>query len=78
MAAEEPSRIRGGAILGGAGGPRDRFVGETTKYVVAKAPCQVLLTAPVTAETQARSERWPRRSANRSPGPRDRVRACSS
>ncbi len=56
MAAEEPSRIRGGAILGGAGGPRDRFVGETTKYVVAKAPCQVLLTAPVTAETQARSE----------------------
>ncbi|MCW3000466.1 MAG: amino acid permease [Solirubrobacterales bacterium] len=46
MAAEEPSRIRGGALLGGRGGPRDNFVGEITKYVVAKAPCPVILTAP--------------------------------
>jgi APA family basic amino acid/polyamine antiporter len=46
LAAEEPSRIRGGARLGGIGGPLDNFVGEATKYVVRKAPCRVLLTAP--------------------------------
>lgn len=57
MAAEEPSRIRGGPILGGLPGARDNYVGEATKYVVAKAPCSVLLTAPPTAETQARSDR---------------------
>jgi APA family basic amino acid/polyamine antiporter len=46
MGADEPSRIRGGALLGGRGGPRDNFVGEATKYVLAKAPCPVILTAP--------------------------------
>jgi APA family basic amino acid/polyamine antiporter len=46
LAAEEPSRVRGGALLGGRGGPRDNFVGEATKYVVLKAPCRVILTAP--------------------------------
>ncbi|WP_354697519.1 hypothetical protein DSM112329_03152 [Paraconexibacter sp. AEG42_29] len=46
MAAEEPSRIKGGARLGGRGGPRDNFVGEITKYVVTKAHCPVILTAP--------------------------------
>jgi APA family basic amino acid/polyamine antiporter len=46
LAAEEPSKIRGGALLGGRGGPLDDFVGEATKYVLAKAPCQVILTAP--------------------------------
>ena len=46
LAAEEPSRIRGGAILGGKGGPLDNFVGDATKYVVRKAPCRVILTAP--------------------------------
>jgi basic amino acid/polyamine antiporter, APA family len=46
MAAEEPSRIRGGARLGGTGGPLDNFVGDATKYVVRKAPCRVILTAP--------------------------------
>ncbi len=46
LAAEEPSRIRGGALLGGRGGPRDNFVGAATKYVLQKAPCQVILTAP--------------------------------
>ncbi len=50
LAAEEPSRIRGGARLGGRGGPRDNFVGEVTKYVVAKAPCPVILTAPPAGE----------------------------
>ena len=37
LAAEEPTRVRGGAILGGRGRSRDRFVGETTRYVVEKA-----------------------------------------
>jgi basic amino acid/polyamine antiporter, APA family len=46
LAAEPPSRIRGGALLGGRGGPMDNFVGDVTKYVVSKAPCQVILTAP--------------------------------
>ena len=45
LAAEEPSRIKGGALLGGRGKARDRFVGETTRYVVEKAPCKVILTA---------------------------------
>jgi APA family basic amino acid/polyamine antiporter len=45
LAAEEPTRIKGGAILGGRGRARDRFVGETTRYVVEKAPCRVILTA---------------------------------
>ena len=46
LAAEEPSRIRGGALLGGRGGPLDNFVGDVTKYVVDKSPCRVILTAP--------------------------------
>jgi APA family basic amino acid/polyamine antiporter len=56
LAAEQPSRIRGGALLGGRGRARDRFVGETTRYVVEKAPCKVILTAPPSSEagTQVR------------------------
>jgi APA family basic amino acid/polyamine antiporter len=50
MAAEEPSRIRGGARLGGIGGPLDNFVGDATKYVVRKAHCRVLLTAPASED----------------------------
>jgi APA family basic amino acid/polyamine antiporter len=46
MAAEEPTKVRGGALLGGRGGPRENFVGDVTKYVVTKAPCRVILTAP--------------------------------
>jgi APA family basic amino acid/polyamine antiporter len=45
LAAEMPSRIRGGKLLGGRGGVRDRSVGETTRYVLEKAPCRVVLTA---------------------------------
>jgi len=56
LAAEEPSKIRGGALLGGRGGPMDDFVGEATKYVLAKAPCQVILTAPPASDTPARKE----------------------
>jgi APA family basic amino acid/polyamine antiporter len=50
LGAEEPSRIRGGALLGGRGGPLDNFLGDITKYVIAKAPCQVILTAPPAAD----------------------------
>jgi APA family basic amino acid/polyamine antiporter len=45
LAAEEPSRVRGGALLGGSG-PLENYVGEITKYVISKAPCRVILTAP--------------------------------
>jgi basic amino acid/polyamine antiporter, APA family len=48
LGAEEPSRVRGGSLLGGAGGPLENYVGPITKYVVSKAPCRVILTAPPT------------------------------
>jgi APA family basic amino acid/polyamine antiporter len=54
LGAEEPSRLRGGAILGGRGRMRDRFVGDTTRYVVEKAPCKVILTAPPAGEEGTR------------------------
>jgi APA family basic amino acid/polyamine antiporter len=54
LGAEEPSRLRGGAILGGRGRARDRFVGDTTRYVVDKAPCRVILTAPPAGEEGTR------------------------
>jgi basic amino acid/polyamine antiporter, APA family len=54
LAAEEPTRVRGGAIMGGRGRARDRFVGETTRYVVEKSPCKVILTAPPAGEEGTR------------------------
>jgi basic amino acid/polyamine antiporter, APA family len=54
LAAEEPTRVSGGALLGGRGRARDRFVGETTRYVVEKAPCKVILTAPPAGEEGTR------------------------
>jgi basic amino acid/polyamine antiporter, APA family len=46
MGAEPPSKVRGGAILGGVGAARPPEIGEVTEYVLRKAPCQVLITAP--------------------------------
>ncbi len=46
LAAEEPTRVGGGLRLGGKPGLHDTIVGETTRYVVNKAPCRVILTAP--------------------------------
>ena len=46
LAAEEPTRLRGGLIYGGKPGLHDTNVGETTRYVVNKASCRVILTAP--------------------------------
>jgi APA family basic amino acid/polyamine antiporter len=50
LAAEEPTRIRGGALLGGTGGPLDSYLGDVTRYVINKAPCRVILTAPPAGE----------------------------
>jgi basic amino acid/polyamine antiporter, APA family len=46
LAAEEPTGIRGGLHLGGKQGLHDSFVGDTTRYVLQKARCRVILTAP--------------------------------
>jgi basic amino acid/polyamine antiporter, APA family len=46
MGGEPPTRVRGGAILGGIGAARPPEIGEVTEYVLRKAPCRVLLTAP--------------------------------
>jgi APA family basic amino acid/polyamine antiporter len=46
LAAEESSRVRGGSLLGGRGGPLENFVGDVSRYVISKAPCRVILTAP--------------------------------
>lgn len=51
LAAEEPSRVRGGPVLGGLTRGRDRFAGDTTRYVIEKAPCKVILTAPPAGQT---------------------------
>ena len=46
LAAEPPSRIRGGGVFGGKGLVRERFAGDMTRYVIEKASCKVILTAP--------------------------------
>jgi basic amino acid/polyamine antiporter, APA family len=46
LGGEPPTRIKGGAIIGGISGARPEEIGEVTEYVLRKAPCPVLLTAP--------------------------------
>jgi len=46
MGAEPATTIRGGAVLGGVGGSRPAEIGPVTEYVLRRAPCRVLLTAP--------------------------------
>ncbi len=53
MSAEEPTKIRGGALLGGRSGANDTFVGDVTKHVLSKATCQVILTAPAARASAA-------------------------
>ncbi len=55
LGAEEPSRIRGGGRLGGRA-PLENFVGEATKYVVGKARCRVIVTAPPAAQEGVRND----------------------
>jgi basic amino acid/polyamine antiporter, APA family len=59
MPAEEPSLVRGGVLLGGKEGLRGTFVGETTRYVVTKAPCRVILTAPPDPKGRIRRPKHP-------------------
>ena len=46
IGAEPPTRIKGGGLLGGIAGVRQRELGEVTAYVLEKAPTRVLVTAP--------------------------------
>jgi APA family basic amino acid/polyamine antiporter len=43
---EPPTRIRGGAVLGGVRGAKPAEIGPVTEYVLRNAPCRVLMTAP--------------------------------
>ena len=43
---EPPTKIRGGGVLGGIGAAKPEEIGAATEYVLKKAPCKVLLTAP--------------------------------
>jgi basic amino acid/polyamine antiporter, APA family len=53
---EPPTKIKGGARLGGIGGARPAEIGAATEYVLKKAPCRVLLTAPPEAAPQPAPE----------------------
>jgi APA family basic amino acid/polyamine antiporter len=46
IGAEPPSKIKGGGVLGGIAGGAPQGLGEVTAYVLEKAPCRVLVTAP--------------------------------
>jgi basic amino acid/polyamine antiporter, APA family len=52
MGGEPPTRVRGGAVLGGVSGSRPPEIGEVTEYVLRKAPCRVLLTAPPETDSE--------------------------
>jgi APA family basic amino acid/polyamine antiporter len=57
LGAEEPSLIRGGTVLGGRGGPRETPVGDIAKYVVGKAHCRVIVTAPAARDSDVERAR---------------------
>jgi APA family basic amino acid/polyamine antiporter len=63
LGAEEPSTIRGGARLGGRGGPLEGYVGDITKYVVRKATCRVIVTAPASKDSAVEMARRAHRSS---------------
>ncbi len=63
LGAEEPSTIRGGARLGGRGGPLEGYVGDITKYVVRKATCRVIVTAPAAKDSAVEMARRAHRSS---------------
>jgi APA family basic amino acid/polyamine antiporter len=50
LGAEEPSRTRGGTLLGGRASVREKGLGDTTRYVLEKATCRVILTAAPAGE----------------------------
>ena len=53
---EPPTKIRGGATFGGIGAAKPAEIGAATEYVLKKAPCQVLLTAPPEAPPEPAPE----------------------
>jgi len=53
---EPPTKIKGGAKLGGIGAAKPAEIGAATEYVLKKAPCRVLLTAPPEAPPEAEAE----------------------
>nr|MBA3809317.1 amino acid permease [Solirubrobacterales bacterium] len=57
LGAEEPSLIRGGSRLGGRGGPLEGYVGDVTKYVIRKAACRVIVTAPAARDSPTEEAR---------------------
>lgn len=52
MGGEPPTQIQGGAVLGGIGGLRPAEIGPVTEYVLRRAPCRVLVTAPKTEDSR--------------------------
>src|SRR5262249_15521402 len=50
VGAEPPTKIRGGAKIGGIGAAQPAAIGAATEYVLKKAPCRVFLTAPPEAQ----------------------------
>jgi len=65
LGAEEPTSIRGGGRLGGRGGALEGYVGDVTKYVVRKATCRVIVTAPAARDSPVELAR----RANRASAP---------
>ncbi len=53
---EAPSKIRGGATIGGIAAAKPAEIGAATEYVLKKAPCRVLLTAPPESEPDREPE----------------------
>ena len=53
IGAEPPTKIRGGGRFGGIGAAKPAEIGAATEYVLKKAPCRVLLTAPPEPESGA-------------------------
>jgi APA family basic amino acid/polyamine antiporter len=57
LAADEGARARAGSLLGGRTLVGESTVSETIRYVVARARCRVILTAPARAVAPARGGR---------------------
>jgi APA family basic amino acid/polyamine antiporter len=53
MGGEPPSKVRGGAVMGGVRSSLPAEIGEATQYVLSKAPCPVLVTAPAAAADES-------------------------
>ena len=71
---EAPTRIRGGAVLGGVRGAKPAEIGPVTEYVLRNAPCRVLLTAP----PELAVEPLPELPLDGLPTARNKIGACRS